>query len=193
MPQNPEDSTSTLQESLQDIDSFFKKFPIRYQVINCSTILEGIEKSEGRFVFCLNSYLSTPLVEVFQSLQTFHESTETQFIFGDRTHAKKKPRGTVSTQQIIFEKLIRSSLPKNFQKSDHDLFCPYIALQISQKENVIKLLQQNHSYYFLLIKLWAIQNHIPYQIQNIHWQHPPFQQKWRDLLKVLLLLRRRIF
>lgn len=193
LPQDPDGSQKDkLQDSLQDIDSFFKKFPIKYQVIECHSIQEGIQKSSGRYIFCLDANLSTPLVEVFNSLQAFLENTEVQFIFGDRTHPKKKPRGILQKKQIYFEKWMDSFISNEFKTHTADLFCPYVAFQSTQKEKVLETVQNWNQYYFIALKKMVQDQKIATLCQHIHWQYHRYHFSWINLLKTLRLIRRNI-
>ena len=193
LPQGPDITSDVLKDSVQDIHSFFKKFPIRYEVLSNPSIVDALQNCKGRYIFCLDAHLSTPLVEVFQSLQTFHESPELQFIFGDRTQPKKKPRGLPSKKQIYFEKCLDLFINQNFKSASVDLYCPYVCFHFDQKSKVIELIQKSSPYYFIFLKKWTQDQKIPIHNQPVHWQFRNYPMKLQDLLKTALLTRRNIF
>ncbi len=79
-------SESTLQASRKDIQGFFTKLPIKYEVLEPrqSDLKQSILSAQGAFCFLMNAELTHPLAEIIVFLTHFTADSETQVIHGSR-------------------------------------------------------------------------------------------------------------
>ncbi len=107
------------QDGIQNILSFFKKMPIRFELIliNPSPALSQINSDhlsashlkgaasliKGNFVFLMDSNMQSPLSEIIAFLTHFHSHPESQILVGDRFTQPKK----MSTVEPKFDRWLR--------------------------------------------------------------------------------------
>ncbi len=99
-------------DGIRNIESFFKKMPIRYEILEIETLSKTAMKAAGEFVFILDSKMDVPLAEVIAFLTRFYSDPKLQIIVGDRFSRKT----TTAWLNDFARKL--------FSIEAKDIFCP---------------------------------------------------------------------
>ena len=106
------------QDGLRNILSFFKKMPLRLEIIllepsellaqenpllaKVKSLKEASQHLNGNFILLMDSNLKIPLAEVLSFLTHFHANPEFQILIGDRfTNPKKMSSPEPSLDRIL--------------------------------------------------------------------------------------------
>jgi len=148
--------TNSNQDALRNIQSFFKKMPIRYEIISLGemradhepqqrvrSLSESISLISGKYVFLMDAKLKVPLSEVISFLSEFHTNPELQLLMGDRDTPKKMshPDSKFSRNSRA---LINDQVAKYFATDRLDFFCPFQALRKEFAIKIFKDIQRSH-------------------------------------------------
>ena len=185
-------------EGLRNILSFFKKMPIRLEIVllNPSELLarenpllpqvrslkEASLHLKGNFILLMDSNLKIPLAEVLSALAHFHTHPESQVLLGDRFTNRKKLSSLEPSLDRILRLWIQFLIKKLFVVESTDVFCRFKAFKNAVG---VALLAQTSS-----LDLSAVEILLEAKRQNLNIQTLPvlWTEQTRPLTARLKLL-----
>jgi len=145
-------SSQFLKDSLRDIQSFFNKLPISYEVIiagQCpertseASVKSAMLKASGEFHFLLDSALSIPLAEIIVFLAHFRAHPEIEVLVGSRNLNTSKILFRENTTNRMVRQVMNRMTQKIFlsglDKDVDDAFCKFKAFRKSASNQIFKL------------------------------------------------------
>lgn len=139
--------TNLLEVYLQDLRSFFAKFPIQYEVVvvaergiqtpalaeparciqnetrrgRAASLWQGLQDSRGSFAVVTSLEMSTPLGDLFKLLQHMMTEPEVDLYWGDRSQKKGSPFLQSKLPRHKTENTFNRILREKFPGSPRDL------------------------------------------------------------------------
>ncbi len=170
--------TGASQDSLINIESFFKKMPIRYEIIligptpsevefpylRLASFKEAAAKLNGNLIFFMDAKLRIPLAEIIAFMMHFQSNPELQFLNGDRFLPNKNRKRIDQTQDIKTGFYFEIFIQKYFGLSRYDYFCPMKAFR---KEIGTRLLSQLKFRNLNEIELFILAHRFEIQIESL--------------------------
>lgn len=121
-------------DDLQNIESFFKKMPLRYEIISTAKgIAQGVRQATGEYVFMVESKLPVPLAELIAFMTQFYIDPKTQIIVGDRLTRKNGQPLKSSKMNGLARRL--------FSIDAKDVFCPLKAFRNDAAQKIFQNLR----------------------------------------------------
>lgn len=155
--------TSSFTHFLQDVRSFFQKFPLPYEVVVClekgtesplatqpevrlvtntshlgraASLWQGLQQSRGEFRILTTADMNTPLGDVFKLLQHSMTEPETDLIWGNRYGKKGSPFLKTPHKREHTEDLFNRILKEKYSSSTADPLSDIVVLKAATVQSI---------------------------------------------------------
>jgi hypothetical protein len=179
-------SESALRATRKDIQSFFSKLPIKFELLEAPSynLKPTILKAQGSFYFLMSAELSHPLAEMIVFLSHFYAHPDVQMVHGSRGLDPNK----ILFRETRFQKLIRSSVGRWIQ-----MFCapefddPICQFQAFRKASAQLIFSKQQSHLAVDIECLILAKKLNQKVETLAIRSTAREPQLKPLDWILLL------